>query len=468
MCALIVHLGQRGIVTRACPHMLQAEHKNDPSKMQYDCAGDALRRDEPLGHLFLSPNEALVQPVCLRWSCLNDAYCGLKLNRLDLCLDVPHVRDQAIWRGVVAGTRQRRLRHKDTRFDNYISASSGARGVRFVVYDKHSEAPASSAPRTARPPEGTMRVEAQLHREWLRKAGFQTPGDINPAHATRLFMKSYRWVGLDRAVGGSPRRAPQSRCVGRGPVKLRNWWRWLEDRAAGLPETGTRPTVIDNENLARRGGYVAGLPPDPDLGPARRLDLQNGVEAAVTGGWAFRRPPVGAEHCRTTALTDAADGCRPDFVVTTGLRRVGRQTVQRVRHELGKRRQPTSARERERGRVYNWQPVIGTHAGSCTSYQLRATGQWRPAGADQPNSRRCSSCARAVKRVFLMHAGLQPTRPSSSAMATTPSIQASGYSLRAGPRRRRCLNGVGGRTPCRSHRLIVAALFLSCAANSPT
>jgi len=91
---------------------------------------------------------------------------------------------------------------------------------------------------------------------------------------------------------------------------------------------------------------------------------------------------------------------------------------------LGKCRQPTSACERERGRVYNWQPVIGAHAGSCTSYQLRATGQWRPAaGADQPNSRRCNSLARAVKWVFFMHAGLRPTRPSSSAMATTPSIQ---------------------------------------------
>jgi len=78
ICALIVRLGQLGIVTRACPHMLQAEHENDPSRMQYDCPGDALRRDEPLGHLFLSPDEALLQPVCLRWSCLNDAYCGLQ------------------------------------------------------------------------------------------------------------------------------------------------------------------------------------------------------------------------------------------------------------------------------------------------------------------------------------------------------------------------------------------------------
>jgi len=121
-----------------------------------------------------------------------------------------------------------------------------------------------------------------------------------------------------------------------------------------------------------------------------------------------------------------ADRYRRRNVVTTQVPRVGRQTLQRVRHELGKRRQPTSARERERGRVYNWQPRIGTHAGSCTSYQLRAPGQWRPAAADQPNSRRCSSCARAVKRVFLMHAGLQPTRPSSSAMATTPSIQGRG------------------------------------------
>jgi len=114
----------------------------------------------PLCHLFLSPNEALLQSVCLRWSLLNDVDCGLKLNQLDLCLDVRDVRDQAIWRAVVAGTRQPRLRQKDTRFDNYISASSGARGVRFVVYDKHSEAAASNAPRTARPPEGTMRVEA--------------------------------------------------------------------------------------------------------------------------------------------------------------------------------------------------------------------------------------------------------------------------------------------------------------------
>jgi len=287
MCALIVHLGQRGIVTRACPHMREAEHENDPSRMQDDCPGDALRGDEPLGHQFLSPDEALVQPVCLRWSCLNDAYCGLKLNRLDLCLDVPHVRDQAIWRAVVAGTRQRRLRHKDTRFDNYISASSGVRGVRFVVYDKHSEAAASNAPRTARPPEGTMRVEAQLHKDWLRNAGIRTPSDLNPAHATRLFMKSYCWVGLDRAVGGTRRTTPQTRWMGAGPVKLRNWWRWLKDRAAELPDTSTRPTVIDNENLARRGGYVVGSPPDLDLGPARRLDLQNGVEAAVTRGWAF-------------------------------------------------------------------------------------------------------------------------------------------------------------------------------------
>jgi len=132
-----------------------------------------------------------------------------------------------------------------------------------------------------------MRVEAQLHKDWLRKARIRTPSDINPGHATRLFMKSYRWVGLDRPMGGTRRTMPQSRWMGRGPVKLRNWWRWLEDRAAELPDTSTRPTVIDNENLTRRGGYVVGLPPDSDLGPARRLDLQNGVEAAVTRGWAF-------------------------------------------------------------------------------------------------------------------------------------------------------------------------------------
>lgn len=135
---------------------------------------------------------------------------------------------------------------------------------------------------------------------------------------------------------------------------------------------------------------------------------------------------MGAEHCRTSTLTEAADGCLEGFVVTTGLRRVGRQTLQRVRHELGKRRQLTSADERERGRVYDWQPRIGTHAGSCTSYQPRATGQWRPAGADQPNSRRCSSCARAVKPVRSRQAGLRPMRSSSSAIATTPSIQVVG------------------------------------------
>jgi len=133
--------------------------------------------------------------VCLRWSCINDAYCGLKLNRLDLCLDVRDVKGQAIWRAVVAGTRQPRLARKDTHFDNYISASSGSRGVRFVVYDKHSETAASKAPWTARPSEGTMRVEAQLHKDWLRKAGIRTPSDIIPAHATRLFMRSYHWVG---------------------------------------------------------------------------------------------------------------------------------------------------------------------------------------------------------------------------------------------------------------------------------
>ena len=72
------------------------------------------------------------------------------------------------------------------------------------------------------------------------------------------------------------------------------------------------------------------------------------------------------------------------------------------------------------------QAVLGGEIGSCTSYQLRATGQWRPAGADQPNSRRCSSLARAVKLVFFMHAGLRPMRFSSCAMATTPSIQGRG------------------------------------------
>ncbi len=208
MCALVLHLGQLGIVTRACPYMMLAEQENDATSIQLDRTKDPDVATEPLGHLFLSPDEAPFQPVCLRWSCLNDAYCGLKLNRLDLCLDVRDVKDQAIWRAVVAGTRQPRLGHKDTHFNNYISASSGSRGVRFVVYDKHSAAPASSAPRTARPPEGTMRVEAQFHREWLRKAGIQTPGDINPAHATRLFMKSYCWVALDQAVGGTRRTMP--------------------------------------------------------------------------------------------------------------------------------------------------------------------------------------------------------------------------------------------------------------------
>jgi len=61
----------------------------------------------------------------------------------------------------------------------------------------------------------------------------------------------------------------------------------LRTERQSLPDTSTRPTVIDNENLARRGGYVVGLPPDLDLGPARRLDLHNGVEAAVSREWAF-------------------------------------------------------------------------------------------------------------------------------------------------------------------------------------
>ena len=73
----------------------------------------------------------------------------------------------------------------------------------------------------------------------------------------------------------------------------------------------------------------------------------------------------------------------------------------------------------------NFHRVVGPD-GPLASYQLRATGQWRPAGADQPNSRRCSSCARAVKPVRSRQAGLRPMRSSSSAMATTPSIQAVG------------------------------------------
>ncbi len=58
--------------------------------------------------------------------------------RLDPCPDVPDVKDQAVRRAVVAGTRQPRLALKETGFDNYISASSGTRRVRSVVYDKHS------------------------------------------------------------------------------------------------------------------------------------------------------------------------------------------------------------------------------------------------------------------------------------------------------------------------------------------
>ncbi len=67
-----------------------------------------------------------------------------------------------------------------------------------------------------------MRVEAQLHKDWLRNAGIRTPSDIRPAYATQVLMKSYRWVGLDRPIGGTQRTMPQSGWMGRGPVKLRN------------------------------------------------------------------------------------------------------------------------------------------------------------------------------------------------------------------------------------------------------
>jgi len=223
----------------------------------------------------------------LRWSCLNDAYCRLKLNRLDLCLDVRDVKDQAIWRAVVAGTRQRRFRQqghalRQLHLGQQRDTLGQVRRLRQALRSRSDQGATEG-----RPPEGMMRVEAQLHKDWLRNAGIRTPSDINPAHATGLFMKSYRWVGLDRPMGGTRCTRPQSRWMGRGPVKLRNWWRWLEDGAAELPDTSTRPTVIDNENLARRAGYVVGLPPDSDLGLARRLELQNGVEAAVTRVWAF-------------------------------------------------------------------------------------------------------------------------------------------------------------------------------------
>lgn len=278
--ALVIRLAREGIVVPACPHLRDVE------------AGLALT-EQPPGW----------GGCCESWDCHNAFsatrraanpweravhFYGLSLNRLDCTLDVLDVEDIPLYREVVRSTPQKRLRTKeDGRGDRYIAVSNGTRGVRFVLYDNHRKGVDKRSPVASRAPVGTMRLEAQVHKDWLRNHGYMSRAeDITQARVNALFLSSFHWAGLDRAVGGTPSVWPRSGLPGVQKNQTRNFRRWMFDQARGeasLVSAGTRRSF---HGIARRCGFVVGLPPDARLGHARRIDLDEGREVPITAEWA--------------------------------------------------------------------------------------------------------------------------------------------------------------------------------------
>ncbi len=264
--ALVVRLAELRVVERACPHVQLAEWHG------------TLERDRT-DHW---------DGVCRDWACMNNrGEYGLALNRLDVAVDVEDVEDIPLWRHVLRSTPQPRVRQKLDRYgDRYIAVSSGERGVRFTLYDKHQEGRDKRKPQASRAPVGTMRLEAQVHKDWLTNHGHvRRPEDINQRTASTLFLRAYRWAGLERAVGRSPASRPR-RLAGIGRTKTRNLLLWLEREAAGETGSVSRRTHRDFHELARQNGFVVGLHPDTRLGRPRRLDLVEARELPVTAEWA--------------------------------------------------------------------------------------------------------------------------------------------------------------------------------------
>jgi hypothetical protein len=282
--ALVVRLAELGVVERACSHLALAEREG------------TLERE----HI---PDW---DGVCRDWACLNsrDA-CGLALNRLDVSVDVEDVEDIPLYRHVVRSTPQPHLKRKeDSHGDRYIAVSSGERGVRFTLYDKHEEARCKRKPLGARAPVGTMRLEAQVHKDWLANhGGVRRPEDINQRTASALFLRAFRWAGLERAVGRSPAARPR-RLAGTGRTKTRNFRRWLEREAAGETDSVSKRTSRDFHELARQNGFVVGLHPDTRLGRPRRLDLVEAREVPVTDEWAEQH------DYRPSRYRKRSGGCR--------------------------------------------------------------------------------------------------------------------------------------------------------------
>lgn len=266
MIGLVIWLTQRGIIQRACPHVLMDE------------VGDVDR------------GGALDGGACSDWACLNHrgsggrSGYGLSVNRLDVGVDVLEVRDIPLWRQVVNAHSQARLQRKEnTRGDRRIAVSNGNRGVRFSLYDKALEGRQKRVQASARAPEGTMRLEAQLHKDWLRQhCHISVLEDIDKKRAGFGFHKAFQWAGLDRAVGGVAPLRPR-KLTDAGPTFLRNFWSWMNGAVA--PGTG-RSTLANYRRFADKLGYVQGVPPHA-LGPPRRLDLVTCREVPVELDWAL-------------------------------------------------------------------------------------------------------------------------------------------------------------------------------------
>lgn len=188
---------------------------------------------------------------------------------------------------------------------------------------------------------------------------------------------------------------------------VRGWIRDVLVPAGTVSVVEVNTTVVGL--LALASGWIEQLYVDPDW-------QRRGIDARLVG-LAKRQEPSGLQ-----LWTFQINRRAQQFY-----ERHGFAAVEWTDGSANEEREPTSATCGRGEWPEVWvMPALASLPWAARSTVTTTARAVAGAPAGQPNSRRCSSCVRPVKRVFSMHASLRPTRPSSSAMATMPSMQSTG------------------------------------------
>lgn len=302
-CAVVVHLARTGVVVPACEHIEEASSEAVAltGAVYSKTSGELIRRQsEPTGRSWCQDMTCLLKNVFV--------------SRLDATMDFQGVLSTELWVDVLCGHRQPGARGWKQRYGPVsASARRGENGLRVAVYDKHVQAEAIRAPKSALAPEGTLRVEVRARSRKLEKimGGSRVAVDrgavraaapesrrlenLTPALVGELFMEGFVWAGLDRWIGGQHPLDP-SRLAQFTKATASRLRAFLDERAHGRPAT----EVVDNttrryEKLASKYGYIVGIARADVFGPVRHLNVASGVEGKPSVEWRRKHALTGVK-----------------------------------------------------------------------------------------------------------------------------------------------------------------------------